>query len=53
MSIWTKLARVSIDSDLYISTYGHIPEGKPLQKKSQWTLYTFITVCLLAFISVS
>lgn len=44
MSIWNKLARVSIDSGLYIPTYGCIPEGKPVQKKSQWTLYISFTI---------
>lgn len=53
MSIWIKLAGITVDSGFYSPTHGHIPERKPLQNKSQWTLHTFFTICLIVFVTVS
>lgn len=53
MSIWIKLSGVIVDSGFYSPIHEHIPEGKPFQKKSQWTLHTFLTICLIVFVTVS
>ena len=50
MSIWNKLARVSVDSGLYILTHGCIPEGKPVQKEPMDSVY--FLYYLIVFISL-